>query len=76
MLEKAREILQSENLTGLADSSYYDGNQIKTCEEQNFTGYVPIPDKSKKIAEEGHFTRERFQLISRKIVISVHRETF
>nr|VFJ91367.1 MAG: Transposase [Candidatus Kentron sp. H]VFJ93985.1 MAG: Transposase [Candidatus Kentron sp. H]VFJ99138.1 MAG: Transposase [Candidatus Kentron sp. H] len=61
MLEKAREILQSENLTGLADSGYYDGNQIKTCEEQNITVYVPIPDKSKKISEEGRFTRERFQ---------------
>ncbi|VFN04543.1 MAG: hypothetical protein BECKG1743E_GA0114224_112662 [Candidatus Kentron sp. G] len=61
MLESAQEILQSENLTGLADSDYYDGNQIKACEEQNITVYVPIPDKSRKIAEEGRFIREQFQ---------------
>ena len=61
MLEKAQEVLHSEDLSGLADSGYYDGNQIKACEEQNITVYVAIPNKSKKIAEEGRFTREQFQ---------------
>jgi len=60
MLEKAQNILQSENLTGLADSGYYEGNQLKTCEEQNITVYVAIPDKSKTIAAKGRFTREQF----------------
>lgn len=60
MLEKAQNILQSENLTGLADSGYYEGNQLKTCEEQNITVYVAIPDKSKAIAAKGRFTREQF----------------
>lgn len=61
MLEKAQKVLQFENIVGLADSGYYDGNQIKICEEQNITVYVAVPDKSKKIAEEGRFTREQFQ---------------
>jgi len=60
MLAKAQDILQSENLTGLADSGYYEGNQIKTCEDQNITVYVAIPDKSKAIAAKGRFTREQF----------------
>lgn len=60
MLEKAQNILQSENLTGLADSGYYEGNQLKTCEEQNIAVYVAIPDKSKAIAAKGRFTREQF----------------
>ena len=60
MLAKAQAILQSENLTGLADSGYYEGKQIKTCEDQKITVYVAIPDKSKAIAAKGRFTREQF----------------
>ncbi len=60
MLEKAQEVLQSENLTALADSGYFDGSQIKTCEEKNITVYAAVPDKSKRIAEQGRFTREQF----------------
>jgi len=60
MLAKAQDILQSENLTGLADSGYYEGNQLKTCEDQNITVYVAIPDKSKAIAAKGRLTREQF----------------
>ena len=60
MLAKAQEILQSENLAATADSGYFDGNQIKTCEENNITVYVAVPDKSKRIAEQGRFTREQF----------------
>jgi transposase len=60
MLAKAQDILQSGQLTGLADSGYYDGNQLKACEEQNLTVYVAIPDKSKAIAAQGRFTRDQF----------------
>jgi transposase len=60
MLAKAQAILQSENLTGLADSGYYEGNQLKTCEDQSIEVYVAIPDKSKANAEKGRFTREQF----------------
>jgi transposase len=66
MLEKAQEILQSENLTGLADSGYFEGNQIKTCEENNITVYVAVPDKSKRIAAQGRFTREQFNYDAEK----------
>jgi hypothetical protein len=68
MLEKAQEILQSENLTGLADSGYYEGNQIKTCEENNITVYVAVPDKSKRMAAQGRLTREQFNYDAEKNV--------
>ncbi|MGH8498484.1 MAG: transposase [Methylococcales bacterium] len=48
MLDKAQEILESERLTGLADSGYYEGNQLKICEENNITVYVVLPDQSAK----------------------------
>jgi len=58
MLEKAQDILQSEALTGLADSGYYEGRQLKACEEQQITIYVAIPDKSQ--AKKGCLTRNQF----------------
>ncbi len=61
MLEKAQEILESQDLTVLADSGYYEGNQLKACEEQNITVFVAIPNKSKFIAAQGRFTREQFK---------------
>ena len=60
MLAKAQDILQAENLTGLADSGYYEGNQLKTCEDQHISVYVAIPDKSKAVAAKGRLTREQF----------------
>ncbi|MGZ4979090.1 MAG: IS1182 family transposase [Methylobacter sp.] len=60
MLAKAQDLLQAKNLRGLADSGYYEGNQIKTCEDQHITVYVAIPDKSKAIAAKDRLTREQF----------------
>ncbi|OTE96077.1 hypothetical protein BCS42_00345 [Crenothrix sp. D3] len=61
MLAKAQEVLQSDNLTGLGDAGYYDGEQLKTCEEQGIQVYVAIPDKSKAIAKQGRYTRDQFR---------------
>ena len=61
MLEKAQDILQSDNLDGLGDSGYYSGSQIKACEDQNITVYVAVPDKSKSKAKKGRLTREQFE---------------
>jgi hypothetical protein len=60
MLAKAQDILESENLSALADSGYFDGGQIKTCTENGINVYVAVPDKSKRIAGQGRFTREQF----------------
>ena len=60
MLEKAQEILESDNLKGLGDSGYYNGSQLKACEEQGITPYVSIPNKSKKLAKQKRFTRDQF----------------
>jgi hypothetical protein len=60
MLAKAQDILPADHLTGFADGGYYDGNPLKSCEQQNITVYVAIPDKSKAIAAQGRYTREQF----------------
>jgi hypothetical protein len=66
MLAKAQELLQSDNLTGLADAGYYQREQIKSCEDNLITVYVAVPDKSKRMTKQGRFTREQFQYDSEK----------
>jgi transposase len=60
MLEQAQEVLQSDKLTGLADSGYYDGDQLKICEENQITVYVAVPDSQKVMKKRGYFTLDEF----------------
>lgn len=55
MLEKAQELLGSEKLTGLADTGYHNGKQLKACEEQDITVYVAIPKQASAAAQQGRF---------------------
>jgi transposase len=60
MLEKAQEVLRSEQLIGLADTGYYNGEQIKLANEKGIEIYVPIPQKHGPKVPEGRFTRDQF----------------
>ena len=61
MLEKAQDILGSENLEGVADSGYHSGTEIKACEDQGITVYVAVKKPSNKASELGRFGRQDFQ---------------
>jgi hypothetical protein len=61
MLAKAQDILHSDNLTGLGDAGYYEGEQLLNCEQLGIRVYVAIPDKSKAIAAQGRYTRNQFR---------------
>ena len=60
MLERSQEIMQSDKLTGLADSGYYDGDQLKSCEGNQMTVYVAVPDSQKAMRKKGYFTLDEF----------------
>jgi transposase len=60
MLEKSQEIMQSDKLTGLADSGYYDGDQLKRCEENQMIVYVAVPDSQQVMEKRGYFTLDEF----------------
>lgn len=60
MMEKSKEILRSDKLTGLADSGYYDGEQIKACEENQMSVYVAVPDSQKERKKRGYLTLDEF----------------
>lgn len=61
MAKQTLDTLESETLTVVADSGYYNQIQIRDCIAEGITPYVAIPDKSKAIQSQGRFTREQFK---------------
>ena len=61
MMTKAREAMGSERLVGLADSGYFNGVQLKSCEEEGMEAYVPIPAQAVRKGKEGRFGSDDFR---------------
>ena len=59
MSEKAKEILEVETITNLADKGYYDGEDIAACEKNGVTCLVAKPTPGGPAKPEG-FTRRSF----------------
>ncbi len=60
MALQAKEALQVEELTVLADGGYFEGNALKECEEAGVTTYVPQPE-SREAKRRGIFERKQFR---------------
>lgn len=60
MSKKAKEALEVDELTVLADGGYYDANAVKECEEAGITVYVPIQE-SGLASSKGVFPQDRFR---------------
>jgi transposase len=59
MARQAKAALGAEALTGLADRGYYDGQEIRTCDQVGITPLVPKPLTSPAKAE-GRFGKQDF----------------
>lgn len=59
MAGKAKEMLGVERLEVVADRGYYNGEEVKTCEQAGMTVYVPKPNNSSNL-KRGLFTKEDF----------------
>ncbi|MEO1924877.1 MAG: transposase [Gammaproteobacteria bacterium] len=68
MLEKAQEILGVETLTGLADSGYYSHQQIKACEDENISVYVPIPNYPAPAKIPGLLVVTKFNIMVKTLI--------
>jgi transposase len=44
MAKAAQDILEAETLQALADEGYYSSLQLKACEDDGITAYVPVPE--------------------------------
>ena len=60
MLVEAKRRLEVDELTGLADAGYYESTQLKRCEDEGITVYVPIPDSSAGIRKRGRHSLDEF----------------
>jgi transposase len=67
MAERAKERLGVEKLEVLADMGYYDGAEVKKCEQQQITAYIPKPLTSAN-TKLGLFGKELFQYDTAKDV--------
>jgi transposase len=59
MAKKAKEALGVDELTVVADGGYYEGNNVKECEEEGITVYVPVLEPT-TADDKGVFRQERF----------------
>ncbi len=59
MAERARDAMDTEELTAVADRGYFSGTQIVDCEEAGITAYVPKPLTSSG-RKTGRFTKQDF----------------
>jgi transposase len=59
MAKKAKETLGVEALEVVADRGYYNGEEVKACEQSGITAYVPKSNSSSNL-KRGLFTKEDF----------------
>jgi transposase len=56
----AKAELGVDHLEVTADHGYYSAEQIRSCEQNGITPYVPEPDKQAQARRAGRFTRDEF----------------
>ncbi len=56
-LNETKQVLGVDEITGLADSGYYDSKQLKKCEDNGIITYVP---KQKRTNSSGRIVRDNF----------------
>jgi transposase len=60
MAKAAKEILEVETLQILADAGYYSSEDLKACEDDGITAYVPPNESNQKLEKQARFTRKDF----------------
>jgi len=60
MAKAAKEGLGVATLTALADTGYYNGNELKACEEDGIVAYVPQAKRTARLEAQGRMSHEAF----------------
>jgi transposase len=60
MAKAAKEELGVTTLTALADTGYYNGNELKACEEDGIVAYVPQAKRTARLEAQGRMSHEAF----------------
>jgi len=61
MSQAAKSMLGVDHLEATADEGYFNAQQIKACEENGITPYVPERNEPNPAREQGRFERSDFQ---------------
>jgi transposase len=60
MASAAKEALDARTLQALADEGYYSSLELKACEDNGITAYVPVPEGNGRLENEGRFSLKDF----------------
>jgi hypothetical protein len=60
MAKAAKDTLGTETLQILADAGYSSSEDLKACEDDGITAYVPLNESNHKLEKQGRFTRKQF----------------
>jgi transposase len=60
MAKAAKEVLEVESMQVLADAGYYNSEDLKACEDDGITAYVPLHEGNNKLEKQGRFSRKHF----------------
>jgi transposase len=60
MAKAVREALDVKALQVLADEGYYNSEDLRGCEDDGITAYVPIHEGNRKLEKQGRFSRKNF----------------
>jgi transposase len=60
MAKAAKEALGAEALQVLADEGYYSSTELKACEDDGITAYVPPSEGNGLLEKAGRFSRKKF----------------
>jgi transposase len=60
MAKAAKDVLEAEALQALADEGYYSSLQLKACEDDGITAYVPVPEGNGFLENKGRFSLQYF----------------
>lgn len=64
MATAAKQVLGVETLEALADSGYYNGAQLKACEDDGIVAYVPQARRTDRLKAQGRFSHEEFSYVA------------
>jgi transposase len=56
----AKAVLEVETMQVLADAGYYNSEDLKACEDDGITAYVPVHEGNNKLEKQGRFSRKNF----------------
>lgn len=60
MAKAAKDALGAKALQVLADEGYYSSLELKACEDDDITAYVPVPEGTGRLEKQGRFSLKDF----------------